>query len=386
MLRIRFTAALAGLVPVLALTGAAAPALARPAVPGGASCRGSSRHRSSAEHDPHSGSRSAATTGGRATHPVTQSSWPPEAGRHGSFGGTNPGGPSSASGRALERPHDDAVSAAAGPDGLHQRRQRTVRNRHLGRQRVRRLRAALGRRALAAGHALAEGNDHRPDRHLGRRCLGVRHYRQRNTRDRDLALQRPVLAAGSAGAAASIYRASAVSRHDIWAIAAEPEGGLDPARTGAGPGGRCAPAASWPASRCTTYWRLRTDSVWVVGDEVSAGSVRLVLAHWNGVRWRRIPTRVRAWPGRLARGPGGSVLITATPADAAASGLDLAGSRDGWRSAITIQSDLGSGVADVALVRRTRSLLASGGILTRFGGNAVIWMRSAGLGELPPRR
>ena len=37
MLRIRLTAALAGLVPVLALTGAAAPALARPAVPGGAS-------------------------------------------------------------------------------------------------------------------------------------------------------------------------------------------------------------------------------------------------------------------------------------------------------------------------------------------------------------
>jgi hypothetical protein len=125
-------------------------------------------------------------------------------------------------------------------------------------------------------------------------------------------------------------------------------------------------------------------SVWVVGDEVSAGSARLVLAHWNGARWRRIPTRVRAWPGRLAPGPRGSVLITATPADAAASGLILQAGANGWRPAITIQSDLGSGVADVALMRRTRSLLATGGILTRLGGDAVIWAGPVGRAAYRP--
>jgi hypothetical protein len=68
------------------------------------------------------------------------------------------------------------------------------------------------------------------------------------------------------------------------------------------------------------------------------------------------------------------VLITATPT-AAAAGLILQASARGWRPAVTIQSDLGSGVADVAMLRRTKSLLASGAILTRFGGDAVIWTR-----------
>ena len=179
------------------------------------------------------------------------------------------------------------------------------------------------------------------------------------------------------GAAASIYRASAVSRHDIWAIAASPRADSilvyrgrtwRPVRTGRVLAG----------VTLHDVLAISDDSVWVVGDEVSAGSVRLVLAHWNGARWRRIPTRVRAWPGRLAPGPHGSVLITATPAAAAAAGLILQAGPNGWRPAITIQSDLGSGVADVAMLRRTRSLLASGGILTRFGGNAVIWTRRLG--------
>jgi hypothetical protein len=126
---------------------------------------------------------------------------------------------------------------------------------------------------------------------------------------------------------------------------------------------------------------VSADSVWVVGDEVSAGSSRIVLAHWNGARWHRIPTQVRAWPGRLARGPHGSVLITATPAAGAAAGLILQASVTGWRPPIMIRSRLGSGVADVALLRRARSLLASGGTLTPSGGNAVIWavrLRPAG--------
>ncbi len=204
----------------------------------------------------------------------------------------------------------------------------------------------------------------------GTRATGTWHFNGRSWR--------PV-----GGAAASIYRASAVSRHDIWAIAAGPRAdsilvyrgrAWRPVRTGRVLAG----------VTLHDVLAVSADSVWVVGDEVNGGSVRLVLAHWNGIRWRRIPTRERAWPGRLARGPHGTVLITATPVGAAASGLVLQAAATGWRSAITIQSDLGSGVADVALVRQTRSLLASGGILTRLGGDAVLWMRRLGSASYRP--
>ena len=73
-------------------------------------------------------------------------------------------------------------------------------------------------------------------------------------------------------------------------------------------------------------------------------------------------------------------------AAAAAAGLILQASVHGWQPALTIRSDLGSGVADVAMLRRSRSLLASGAILTRFGGNAVIWTRRFGPARYRPER
>ncbi len=76
---------------------------------------------------------------------------------------------------------------------------------------------------------------------------------------------------------------------------------------------------------------------------------------------------------RLAPGPHGDVLVTATPADAAATGLILHASPGGWGATIVVQSGLGSGVTDVALAPRTGSLWATGGILTRLGGDAAIW-------------
>ena len=117
--------------------------------------------------------------------------------------------------------------------------------------------------------------------------------------------------------------------------------------------------------------------VWVLGDQVSRGRVGLVLAHWNGARWATL-SRLSAWPGLLARGPHGSVLVTATPSNAAAAGLILQAGEYGWGPVITIESQLGSGVSDVALVGKTRSLWATGGVLTRLGGDAVIWQGTLG--------
>ena len=174
------------------------------------------------------------------------------------------------------------------------------------------------------------------------------------------------------GLARSIYRASAVSRRDIWAIAASP--GADSIlrynggtwrllRTGR------ALTGVQPHDILAISWR----DVWVVGNQVDRSGVRLVLAHWNGAHWTRLVSSEHAWAGRLSPGPRGTVLVTATPANASATGLILEASAHGWQVAISIQSGLGSGVSDVATIRGTRWFWATGGILTRLGGDAAIW-------------
>jgi len=369
MLRIRFTAALAGLVPVLALA-VAVPALAWQAAPSRASAPARPRPAASTSRSAfrvaasfHYGTPANASgysvvvaTGGREA-------WV--------FGGTNPGGPSIP---VAERWNGRTMTPTALPAGLTgfisdasapsatdiwaaSQYGRYVLHWNGTRWRL----AMRWRGGMITGLTAVSANDVWVfgTAASGAHETGTWHFNGRSwTR--------------AAGSAASIYRASAVSRHDIWAIAASPR------------------ADSILQYRGRTWRRVHTgrvlvgvtlhdvlavsdDSVWVVGDEVSAGSARIVLAHWNGARWRRIPTRVRAWPGRLALGPHGSVLITATPAAGPAAGLILQASVKGWRPAITIRSHLGSGVADVAMLRRARSLLASGGSLTRAGGNAVIW-------------
>jgi hypothetical protein len=175
------------------------------------------------------------------------------------------------------------------------------------------------------------------------------------------------------GEAGSIYRASAVSRNNIWAIAAS--FGADVIMRYNG----------------RTWWRVRTGpalngiqpedilavsnrDVWVAGNEVSrTGWPRLELVHWNGNRWSRLPGGLSAWAGRLAPGRNGDVLLTATPANASATGLIVHASPQGWGTTIVVADGLGSGVSDVALVPRTGSLWATGGILTRLGGAAAIW-------------
>jgi hypothetical protein len=374
MLRIRLIAALAGLVPVLALTGAADSALARPAVPGGASAPAGPVRAVKASTSAFRVvvSRHYGTPGNASGYAVIVAAGGREAWV---FGGTNPGGPSKPvadrwNGRtmtpsALPAGLTGFISDASAPSAtdiwaaseyggyvLHWNGVRW--------QLAMRWPGGIitGLTAVSASDVWVFGT-----RATGLRGTGTWHFNGRSWRQ-------------VGGAAASIDRASAVSRRDVWAIAAGPKADSilvyrgrmwRPVRTGRALAG----------VTLHDVLAISADSVWVVGDDVSAGSVRLVLAHWDGTRWRRIPTGMRAWPRRLARGPHGTVLITATSA-AGASGLILQAGMHGWQPAITIQSDLGSGVADVAVMRRTRSLLASGGILTRFGGNAVIWMRRLG--------
>lgn len=174
------------------------------------------------------------------------------------------------------------------------------------------------------------------------------------------------------GSAGSVYRASAVSERSIWAIS---------------PGSRRAQVLryngrSWRpvrTGRALDGLRLRdilaisNRDVWILGYRNRDGSVRPALAHWNGVTWSRLTTQLSAWPGRLARGRDGVVFVTAVSAGKSATGLILSATAAGWGKPMTIRSALGSGVSDVTLSTSGRSLWAAGGILTRLGGDAVLW-------------
>lgn len=175
------------------------------------------------------------------------------------------------------------------------------------------------------------------------------------------------------GPARAIYRASAMSRRDIWAISASPAGDSIMRYNGRrwrtiGTGR--ALAGVLPRD----ILAMSDDDVWVVGDRVSRdGTPRLVLAHWNGGSWSQLAGGLSAWAGRLSPGPGGDVLVTAAPASGAATGLILYASAQGWGASIVGQSGQGSGVSDVVLTPGAQSLWATGGVLTPLGGDAAIW-------------
>jgi hypothetical protein len=177
----------------------------------------------------------------------------------------------------------------------------------------------------------------------------------------------------TAGVAPYVYRASAVSRRDIWAIATDSDR-FYVAHYDGRAWRRVRAGGVLAGVQLSDILAISSHDIWAVGNsETKRDGIRLVLAHYNGRRWVRIPTSLRAWAGRLAPGARGGVLITATPTDAGSAGLILRASAAGWAPAVLVRSGLGSGVSDAALDRKTGAVLASGGILTRLGGNAVVW-------------
>ncbi len=182
------------------------------------------------------------------------------------------------------------------------------------------------------------------------------------------------------GLAASVVRASADSDSDVWAIAASSASysilhydgtSWQPVPTG----------DDLDGVQPRDILAVSPANVWVLGTKADvADGARLVLLHWNGVGWTSLVTQINAWAGRLAAGAEGTVLVTATPSDASAAGLILqvSATPGGW-PVVTAQSWLADGsVSDVALADGTRSVWASGAILTRLGGEAVIWTGQLG--------
>jgi hypothetical protein len=178
------------------------------------------------------------------------------------------------------------------------------------------------------------------------------------------------------GIARDIYRASAVSRYDIWAIVAGPASDTI-AHLSGGRWHRVKVGRALAGIRWHDIVAESATDVWLAGNaDAPHGTGRLILAHFNGTSWTRLETSQRAWAGQLAAAGHGRIAVTATSAGLLPVGLIAVVSPAGRMSWSTIASSFGSGVSDVAFAPSTGLLWASGGILTRLGGDTAIWRRA----------
>jgi len=179
----------------------------------------------------------------------------------------------------------------------------------------------------------------------------------------------------AAGVADAIYRASAVSPGNIWAISVSPRGGSVVHYDGRAWARETATDAILANTQLDDVLAVSARSVWVSGvTPASAAAGHLVLVRWNGRSWKRF---VAPWlveqPERFAAdGAGGIWIPVVTGGDSPATWI-LHLSRGGvWtRTRIAVGPD--TGVGDLALIPGTRTLWGSGGLLTAVGGNAAVW-------------
>ncbi len=179
------------------------------------------------------------------------------------------------------------------------------------------------------------------------------------------------------GIASGIYRSSAISRHNIWAVTASQWGGSvvhynghtwQPVRSAASALGH---------AQLDDVLAESASSVWVSGIwPATWANGRLVLARWNGRHWTRFvaPWQVQH-PERFASDGAGGIWIPVVTGGSGARTWILHLSRAGrWtRTPIAATPGTGVGVSDLALIPGTTSLWGSGGMLTALGGNAIIW-------------
>lgn len=213
----------------------------------------------------------------------------------------------------------------------------------------------------------------------GQASLGTWHYDGR----------RWTKVSAAAGAAAAIYRASAVSESDIWAITVSPRGGSLVHYNGTGWENVPAADAVLANAQLNDVLAVSWHNVWVSGTTpANAADGRLVLAHWNGRCWRRF---VAPWPvqqpERFATDGGGGIWIPVVAGGDSPATWILHLSRNGeWtRTEITAARGSGVGVGDLALIPGTTMLWGTGGLVTTSGGDAAIWDRGVLVDHLAVR-
>jgi hypothetical protein len=177
------------------------------------------------------------------------------------------------------------------------------------------------------------------------------------------------------GLAGQIYRASAVSARDIWAVAATRRGGFVEHYDGHS-WRRADIGRGLDRAALDDVLALSRRNVWVVGNLATQhGDGRLVLAHFNGRRWAMTQTPWNADTGRLAADGSGGVWITA---DNNGSRTDALIGHLCHRCKLTwttVRHGLGSGISGIAVSRGSGAAWLSGGFLTTAGGDAAIWDR-----------
>jgi hypothetical protein len=183
------------------------------------------------------------------------------------------------------------------------------------------------------------------------------------------------------GIPAAIYRASAVSGTDIWAITVSPNGGSvvnydgqdwDPVPAGQALAG----------TQLDDVLAASARSVWVSGTSPVAGTAgKVILAHWNGTSWTRFAA---PWPvqraERFASDGTGGIWIPVVTGGASPQTwlLHLSGSGRWTRTQIAASPGTGVGIGDLALIPSTTALWGAGGLLTAAGGKAAIWAGGTG--------
>jgi hypothetical protein len=181
----------------------------------------------------------------------------------------------------------------------------------------------------------------------------------------------------AAGVAGAIYRASALSPGDIWAITISPRGGSVVHYDGRAWAREAAAGAVLADTQLDDVLAVTAGSVWVSGvSPANAADGHLVLVHWNGRSWKRF---VAPWlvqqPERSAPDGAGGIWIPVVTGGQSPATWILHLSRTGaWtRTRIAAGPGTGVGVGDLALIPGTRTLWGTGGLLTATGGNAAIW-------------
>jgi hypothetical protein len=201
---------------------------------------------------------------------------------------------------------------------------------------------------------------------IGERGVGTWHYNGRVWRQ-------------VTGPNTAISEASAVSRHDIWAISTGRHGGVV-VRWDGRSWVRARTGRALDGAQLADVIATSSRSVWVLALVPRAHqSGQVLLAHWNGRRWARraVPERELSGgplPGRLAPDGHGGVWVTAMTVGPSPTAVLLHLSRSGNWTRESISRGAGNGISDLALIPGSPSLWASGGFLTGAGGDATIWL------------
>jgi hypothetical protein len=183
--------------------------------------------------------------------------------------------------------------------------------------------------------------------------------------------------ARAGGIAGAIYRASAVSAGNIWAITVSPHGGSVLHYNGSAWSKVPAASSALANTQLNDVLAASGSNVWVSGiTPANAADGRLVLAHWNGKRWRRF---VAPWPVQQTErfatdGAQGIWIPVVTGGDSPTTWILHLSHTGRWiRTEIAAGHGDGVGVGELALVPGTTTVWGAGGLVTTVGGDAAIW-------------